>query len=324
MRTYELHASFKQIKRADGRSSVAASAYRSASRQIDERTGEISDYTRKAGVERSALFAPEDAPEWALDRSQLWNAVEQKENRKNSMVARELEIGFPAEFNQQQRLEAGRAIALQLVKKHGVAVDVCWHTPGKDGDHRNHHAHILFTGRAIHAEGWEKKKYRDFNNDMIEVDGIKTTTGKQTVKEWRLDVADTFNQIARRDGLEVTTEHRSFEERGLERVPTIKLGFGASQMEKRGIRTERGNLNRRVKAFNLAVTERIKQTQLAKEIIRGKEKFRQKFAHYKKERALQHELELELQRSKERERLRQQEWEMARRRTRRRDRGLER
>ena len=79
-----------------------------------------------------------------------------------------------------------------------------------------------------------------------------------------------------------------------------------------------------LKAFNLAVTERIKQTRLAKEIIRGKEKFRQKFAHYKKERALQHELELELQRSKERERLRQQEWEMARRRTRRRDRGLER
>ena len=318
MRTYELHASFKQIKRADGRSSVAAAAYRSATRQLDERTGEISDYTRKLGVEATELFVPADAPEWALDRSQLWNAVEQKENRKNSMLARELEIGFPAEFDQQQRLEAGRAIARQLVAKHGVAVDVCWHSPGKEGDHRNYHAHILFTGRAVNAEGWEKKKYRDFNNGLMEVDGERTTKGKQTVKAWRLSVADTFNQISRRDGLEVTTEHLSFKERGLEKVPTVKLGFGAHQMEQRGIQTERGNLNRRIHEVNRAILERFKQTRLAVEIEKGKDKFRQKFADYKKERALQRELELQ------RERTRQQELDISRKRTRRRDRGLER
>jgi len=181
MRTYELHATFKQIKRAEGRSSVAAAAYRSASRLIDERTGEISDYTRKGGVEHTAVFAPADAPEWATERAQLWNAAEQKENRRNSMTARELEVGFPSEFNASQRLEAGTQLAQRLTERFGVAVDIAYHTPGTvQGDHPNYHAHILFTSRAVNKDGWERTKYRDFNKDRIEIDGEKTTRGTNT------------------------------------------------------------------------------------------------------------------------------------------------
>lgn len=256
MRTYELHASFKQVKRADGRSSVAAAAYRSGTRLVDERTGEVNDYTRKGGVEHSAIFAPAGSPSWATDRSQLWNAAEQKENRSNSMTARELEVGFPSEFNAAQRREAGSLIAQRLVEKFGVAVDIAYHEPGKvEGDHPNYHAHILFTGRGINKDGWEKNKYRDFNSDRIEIDGEKTTIGKVTVKEWRSWVADCFNQIAERERLEVKTEHLSFEERGLDKLPTVKMGVAATQMEGKGIKTDRGNLNRRIQGNNTAQAE---------------------------------------------------------------------
>lgn len=250
MRTYELHAHFKQVKRSDGRSSVAAAAYRAGERLRDERTGEIKNFTRRTGIEATEIFTPANAPEWAADRSKLWNEVEQVENRSNSMVAQELEISFPSEFNQAQRQEAGQAIAQRLVDKYDVAADIAYHLPDKEGDQRNYHAHILFTSRAIGADGWAKKKYRDFNKDRIEVDGEKTTVGTQTVKEWRGWLANTFNQIAQRDGLQVHTEHESLEKRGIDRIPTVKMGQAASQLEKAGIETDRGNLNREIQTAN--------------------------------------------------------------------------
>ena len=127
MRTNELHAHAKQVKRSSGRSSVAAAAYRSASRLVDERTGEVHDYTQKQGVEHSRMYVPEDAPDWAHDRGTLWNAVEAKENRSNSCTAHELEVAFPHEFNAMQRREAGDAIANEIMRRYGGAVDIAFH-----------------------------------------------------------------------------------------------------------------------------------------------------------------------------------------------------
>ena len=87
MRTNELHASAKQIGRSSGRSSVAAAAYRSGELLRDERTGLTHDYTKKSGVEYSRVYTPYNAPEELRDREKLWNAVEKKENRKNSTTA---------------------------------------------------------------------------------------------------------------------------------------------------------------------------------------------------------------------------------------------
>ena len=45
-------------------------------------------------------------------------------------------------------------------------------------------------------------------------------------------------------------DHRSYERQGIDQIPTIHLGVAASAMEKRGIRTERGNLNREIEVTN--------------------------------------------------------------------------
>ena len=106
-RTYEIHAAPKQVQRSSGRSAVAAAAYRSASRIIDDKTGEIHDYTRKQGVEYTRIYTPENAPDWAKDRALLWNGVEAVEKKSNAITAREWQIAFPSEFNAMQRREAG-------------------------------------------------------------------------------------------------------------------------------------------------------------------------------------------------------------------------
>ena len=262
MRSHELHAHAKQVKRSAGRSSVAAAAYRSAERLEDERTGEIHDYTRKQGVEHTRIYVPDDAPAWARDRSRLWNAAEVKENRDNSTTAHELEVAFPFEFNAMQRREAGDRIARELMRRYGCAVDIAYHQPSRGGDQRNYHAHILFTTRALDAsrsDGWARTKYRDLAHDLKDkktgekyrdAEGKATTRGKLEIAALRSFTAQEMNRIAQRDRLEVRCEHLSFERRGIEREPTQKMGAHATRMERRGENSERGDVNREIIAAN--------------------------------------------------------------------------
>jgi len=54
----------------------------------------------------------------------------------------------------------------------------------------------------------------------------------------------------KRSGIAARIDHRSFERQGLEQILTIHLGGAASRMEQRGIRTERGNINREIAVTN--------------------------------------------------------------------------
>jgi len=203
------HLSVKTISRSDGRSSTAASAYRAGASITDERTGEVHDYTRRRGVEASELVLPVGAPEF--DRSQLWNAAEASEKRKNSTVTREYEIGLPDELNQSERLALVREFAAELVKRHGVAVDFAIHTPGKEGDNRNHHAHVLTSTRRLGPAGFGEKSR--------ELDAKET--GSKEVEHWRERWASLANVALERAGQGARIDHRSLV---AQRVEALALG----------------------------------------------------------------------------------------------------
>src|SRR3546814_1320050 len=154
-------ASFQRAAKARGRcagrSATAAAAYRAGVELTDERTGLVHDYTRKQGVEHSELMLPTDAPEWAADRERLWNAAELAETRKNATVAREYEIALPVELSAAERRELALGLAREISERPGVAVDVSIHAPGREGDQRNHHAHLLPPTRRLGPEGLGEK-----------------------------------------------------------------------------------------------------------------------------------------------------------------------
>ena len=218
------HLSVKTISRSAGRSSTAAAAYRAGVEITDERTGEIHDYRRKAGVESAELFLPDGAPEWATDRAKLWNTAEQSEKRKNSTVAREFEVALPSELSADQRRKLAHDFARELVKRHGFAVDVAIHAPGKEGDTRNHHAHILCTTRKLTAEGFTEKT-RELDD---------RATGAAEVTHWREQWAGLTNAALERAGHAVRVDHRSLEMQGIDREPAIHLGPSATAIERRG------------------------------------------------------------------------------------------
>lgn len=231
------HLSVKTIKRSAGRSATAAAAYRVGERIECQREGRIHDYTRKQGIEETFILAPKDAPDWASDRSRLWNAVEASETRRNSVTAREWELALPSEISAEDRSQITRDFAQELVSRYGVAVDVAIHAPHREGDQRNHHAHVLTSTRKLEAEGFTAK--------TRVLDSAKT--GGVEIEQMRGVWADLQNRALERAGEVERVDHRSLEaqreaalERGdelsaeeLDRDPELKLGPAANSMERR-------------------------------------------------------------------------------------------
>ncbi|MGC8495268.1 MAG: MobQ family relaxase [Syntrophobacteraceae bacterium] len=232
------HLSVKTIGRSEGRSATAAAAYRSGDRIADERTGLSHDYTRRGGIEHTEIFLPEHAPQWAANRERLWNAAEAAEKRINSTVAREFEVALPTELSREERRELVREMACELVKRHGLVVDASIHKPGKIGDHRNYHAHILCSTRRLGAEGFTEKSR--------ELDDRKSGE----VEYWRKSWAEACNRHLSRAGHEIRVDNRSLEAQGIERTPGIHLGPNVIRMERRGIRTDRGDTGRKIEKQN--------------------------------------------------------------------------
>lgn len=226
------------MSRSKGRSATAAAAYRSGSAIECERTGERHDYTKKSGVEHSQIILPEGADGRLLDRSVLWNEAEKSETRKNSTVAREYEVGLPAELSADQRQALAADFGEWLAERYGVGVDICIHAPGCGGDTRNHHAHVLTTTRRI--EGCQlTTKTRD-------LDDKKTGAIEEVREKW----AELVNERLEQAKSVERVDHRSHERRGLEEAPTIHEGPAVTHEKRRGRAKGRAIENLKIREAN--------------------------------------------------------------------------
>lgn len=233
------HCSVKPVSRGAGKSGTAAAAYRAGVCLKDERTGEVHDYTRKQGVEHTELVFPSGVN---MSRDELWNAAEGAEKRKDARIAREFELALPAELTKEQRRELATGFARHLVEQYGVAADVALHEPNRKGDQRNHHAHILITTRQISAQGLGNKTDLEQEDKALRAQG--KDTGRQQIETLRAAWAAQCNRALQRAGHHERVSHKSLAAQGIEREPTSHLGPVATAMERRGERSERGNLNR--------------------------------------------------------------------------------
>ena len=222
------HLSVKPVSRSSGRSATASAAYRAAERIDDRRTGEIHDYTRKGGVESADIVLPDNAPTWASDRAALWNAAELAEKRKDACVAREYEVALPSELPPEERRRLAVDFAKAMANREGCAVDVCIHAPGRGGDNRNHHAHLLRTTRKVEDEGLGEK-----------LDTEKAGRNrKEDLEDVRAQWAELVNERLRQHGVNERIDHRSLEAQGIDRAPTQHMGPSVSGMVRRGADSE--------------------------------------------------------------------------------------
>ena len=157
MAIYHLEA--KIVSRGAGRSAVAAAAYMSCSKILNDYDGVLHDFTRKRGLVWEQTFLPEYAPpEWA-DRAVLWNAVEEAEKTKDSRLAREFVVALPIEMEKEQWVELLTEFVQNQFVRNGMCADAAIH----DTDGHNPHAHILLTVRPLNPDGtWQYKTQKEY------------------------------------------------------------------------------------------------------------------------------------------------------------------
>jgi Ti-type conjugative transfer relaxase TraA len=226
----------RHVSRGAGESAIAAAAYRSGEKLYDARTGEVQDYTRRYGVVASGISLPEaGGPDWT--REELWNAAEGAERRRDARIARKIEVALPAEMSAEQRRELIAAWAGDIANRYTVAVDWAIHLPDKEGDERNHHAHLLVSTREIGRDGLGQKAALELSNTDQKRRGL--LVGDDAIYALRVALADRLNDIAARQGLDLQADPRSYADRGIDLEPTKHVGVHAVGMDRRGIDAER-------------------------------------------------------------------------------------
>lgn len=195
------HLNVKNISRSEGRTIVAAAAYRAGEVLPNEAEEKLSDFGGRRDVVATEIRLPGGAPEWMGNRSSLWNAVEVAEKRKDARLAKEVEFALPLELPRSAWVEVARAMA-DAYTAQGFVVDLAIHD---DGARRNPHVHLLMSTRQVGPEGFGLK--------------IRSADGKQFVTEARALWQRIANAALGKAGRGVTIDSRSYAKRGLERSP---------------------------------------------------------------------------------------------------------
>lgn len=228
MAIYHLHA--KPITRSQGQSAVASAAYRRATEFKSEKEDKTFDYTNKRGVVHSEILIPEDSPAWlqeiasvSLDNVHkgseiLWNHIELLEKRSDAQFAREIEFSLPIELNQEQNIILAREFIKDQFVLRGMVADWSIHW-----DEGNPHVHVMLTLREITPDGFGLKN-REWNK-------------KEMLHTWREKWSEYANFHLKLHEHNVSIDHRSFKDQGIDLIPTVHEGKAIKDMERRGIST---------------------------------------------------------------------------------------
>jgi hypothetical protein len=185
--------------------------------------------------------------EWAQDIGRLTNAMEAAEKRKDGQVGHEWTIALPASLDAADRSGLSHELGQKLSDRYGVGVIGAVHAPARDGDERNFHLHLLFTTREIEADGLGAK--------VTSITSPKTAGAEVTA--FREEIADTINQWLADSGSDERVDPRSFAERGISAVPSTHLGPAATAYERRGVETDREDINLAIIESRIAEQERL-------------------------------------------------------------------
>lgn len=232
------------ISRGEGRSAVAAAAYRHCARMENEREGRVADFTNKTGLAHSEFASPDDAPDWvkgiiegkspAQSSEAFWNRVEAFEGRKDAQLAKEFILALPIELTTEQNIALMRDFVVSEVTARGLIADWVYHDSAG-----NPHVHLMTSLRPLTDDGFGGKKV-----PILGADGQpqRSKTGQIQYKLWAGDKADFLelrnswyaaqNKHLELNGHDIRVDGRSYAERGIELEPTPHIGVSAKNIQR--------------------------------------------------------------------------------------------
>ena len=254
------HFDIKIVQRSNRQSAVASAAYQSGERLFSEYDQKQKYYSHKSEIVHTEIMLPPHAPPEYTDRNTLWNAAEAVEKQWNSQLARRLIIAIPRELPPEQYAGLIRDYCREQFVSKGMIADFAIHDKGTG----NPHAHILLTMRALDESGrWLPKSRKvydlDGNGERIRLPSGRWKSHKEDTVDWndqkyceiwRHEWEVIQNRYLEANDRPERVDLRSYARQGLDIVPTVHEGAAVRQMEKRGIQTNIGNLNREIRAAN--------------------------------------------------------------------------
>ena len=226
------HFTTRMIGRSNGGNPVKALAYIAGVQLTDQKTGEIFDFKNK-GVQDVQIILPENAPAWAKkiqklvseDREEglqlLSNIANAAEKRVDGQVYREIEFSLPRELTSEQNKKLAEEYVQDQFCGLGMLAVQSFHTEvcEKTGE-LNPHCHTYFLTRELTEEGLAPKKNREWNQ-------------RELHEQWREQWAQYASFYLKMHGHDITLDHRSYRDQGLDIEPQTKLGKGVNEQEKR-------------------------------------------------------------------------------------------
>lgn len=263
MALYHFHVD--RISRSKGQTAVSAAAYRSGEKLHDYYYGEDPDYTRKGGVLLTEIILPEHVPEEYRDREKLWNAVEAAEKNPKAQLAYSFDFALQNELDFDENVRIVREFIRENFTSRGMICDVAFHEPDKDPDEiPNPHVHVLVPMRPMNPDGtFGSKQRREYfldengnrlrdekGNYIFNAVRVNDWGDAETLMTWREKWAKAVNEAFEAKGITERVDHRSYVDQGLDLIPSVHEGPAVRAMEKKGIRTEKGEWNRLIRSLN--------------------------------------------------------------------------
>ena len=256
------HNEITIVQRSQRQSAVAAAAYQSGEKLFCEYDQEVKHYPEKRGIVHNEILLPANAPRSYADRNTLWNAAEAVEKQWNSQLARRWVLTIPREIPSDQYAVLVREFCEQQFVSKGMIADFAIHDPHPPG--HNPHAHVMLTMRAMDEHGkWLPKSRKvydlDENGERIKLPSGRWKSHKEDTVDWndqkyceiwRHEWEVIQNRYLEANDRPERVDLRSYARQGLDIIPTVHEGVAVRQMEKRGIQTNIGNLNREIRAAN--------------------------------------------------------------------------
>ncbi|MCD7771848.1 MAG: MobA/MobL family protein [Oscillospiraceae bacterium] len=259
------HLEIKITQRSKEQSAVAGAAYQSGDSLFSEYDQKRKSYRDKSGIVYTEIMLPKNAPPEYKDRGTLWNSVEAVENQWNAQLARRLVLALPREVPEELYPQMVREYCQEYFVSKGMCCDFAIHDPYPKG--HNPHCHIMLTMRAIDEQGkWLPKSRKvydlDENGERIRLPSGNWKSHKENTvdwneqyhcEEWRHCWETVQNKYLEMAGSHERVDLRSYKRQGIDIVPTVHMGPAVTQMERRGIKTDTGNLNRDIREANATI-----------------------------------------------------------------------
>lgn len=189
----------------------------------------------------------DNLPSWAANERDFWHTIEKLE-KPGQVQARGFQLNLPVELPMKEQVKITKQFLDECFKNHAYTLAI----------HKragNPHVHFYVCERLIDDRPEPDrnsycKQRTGYSKDRLMTGAKRNQWLRKTRKTWEV----IQNNALERCGSKERVSCETLEKQKVKRLPLVHLGPIAAALERRGVKTRRGDINRRIQAVNKRLT----------------------------------------------------------------------